>query len=161
MARLIAVSGIKNSGKTTLIRRLIPYLKEKGISIATIKHDGHDFEPDVEGTDSYIHRKSGADGVAIFSDNRWMIIREEKNRTEEDLIESFSDFDLIILEGFKSSSYPKLEIVRSGNSTSPVCKVETVLAYVSDLDTIDDDIVQFGLDDIEAIGDYIFKLLKF
>lgn len=159
MTRIIAVSGIKNSGKTTLISRIIPELKKKGLKIATIKHDGHDFQPDVEGTDSFIHRKSGADSVAIFSQNRWMIIKEEANKTELDLIEEFSDFDLIILEGFKYSDYPKIEVVRSEISNKPVAKKETVLAYVTDLDIIDRDIKQFGLEDIEDIGDYIYSYL--
>ena len=101
-AKLLTISGVKNSGKTTLISRLLPELKKKGLRIATIKHDGHNFEPDVEGTDSFIHRKSGAEGVAIYSKNRWMVIREDEKKTELDFIEEFSDFDLIILEGFKT-----------------------------------------------------------
>lgn len=71
--KIIAISGVKNSGKTTLITNLIPLLKEKGIKIATIKHDGHDFDPDVEGTDSYRHRKAGAYGVGSFPRiNGWL-----------------------------------------------------------------------------------------
>lgn len=57
--KIIAISGVKNSGKTTLITRLIPHLKDRGIKIAVIKHDGHDFEPDVIGTDSYRYREAG------------------------------------------------------------------------------------------------------
>lgn len=57
---LIAISGVENSGKTTLITRLIPKLTSLGYKVATIKHDGHDFECDVEGTDSYKHKKVGA-----------------------------------------------------------------------------------------------------
>ena len=62
---LIAVSGVKNSGKTTLIQKVIPKLNENGLKVATIKHDGHDFEADVEGTDTYKHKKAGA--YVIFS----------------------------------------------------------------------------------------------
>lgn len=160
-AKLLTISGVKNSGKTTLISRLLPELKKKGLRIATIKHDGHNFEPDVEGTDSFIHRKSGAEGVAIYSKNRWMVIREDEKKTELDFIEEFSDFDLIILEGFKLSDYKKIEVIRSEVSSKPATKKESVLAYVTDLDRIDRDIVQFGMDDIEEIGDFIYRELGF
>lgn len=86
---LIAVSGVKNSGKTTLIQKIIPKLKENGLKVATIKHDGHDFEADVEGTDTYKHKKAGAYGTAIFSKNKFMIIKEQKDTCEEELISYF------------------------------------------------------------------------
>ena len=57
---VIAVSGVKNSGKTTLLEKLIANLVARGIRVAVIKHDGHHFEPDVPGTDSYRHRSAGA-----------------------------------------------------------------------------------------------------
>ena len=57
---IFAISGYKNSGKTTLITKLIPELKQRGYRVAVIKHDGHDFEADVPGTDSYRHQKAGA-----------------------------------------------------------------------------------------------------
>lgn len=154
MVKLLAISGVKNSGKTTLITRLIGEFKSRDIRVATIKHDGHDFEPDIEGTDSYLHRKSGAEAVAVFSSNRWMVIREE-HIDENYFIEEFKDFDLVILEGFKGSSYQKLEIVRSAVSTSPVTDPSTVLAYVTDLEELDPSKRQFDLDDIIGLADYI------
>ena len=69
---VFAVSGVKNSGKTTLIEKIIPKLKEHGLKVATIKHDGHDFEGDVEGTDTYKHKRAGAYGTAIFSKNKFI-----------------------------------------------------------------------------------------
>ena len=64
---IFAVSGYKNTGKTTLITGIIPILTEKGYQVAVIKHDGHEFESDVPGTDSYQHQKAGAYGTAVFS----------------------------------------------------------------------------------------------
>lgn len=155
--KIIGISGVKNSGKTSLISKIIPRLKEKNLKIATIKHDGHDFQGDVEGTDSFIHRKAGADGVAVFSDNRYMIIKEEKNIDINILIKEFKEYDLIIIEGLKSSDFPKLEIIRSEISKKPVTKKETVLAYITDLDRIDKNIKQFALEDIDGIVDFIYK----
>ena len=80
---LIAISGVKNSGKTTLIEKLIPRLSDKGLKVATVKHDGHDFDADVEGTDTFKHRRAGAYGTAIFSKNKFMVIKEQKSSVNE------------------------------------------------------------------------------
>lgn len=104
---LYAVSGQKNSGKTTLITQLIPELRKEGLKVAVIKHDGHDFEGDVPGTDSYKHKKAGAYGTAVFSANRFLILKEQKQVTETDLIRAFPEADIILLEGFKNSRYHK------------------------------------------------------
>lgn len=109
---IFAISGYKNSGKTTLTVKLVKRLANQGYQVATIKHDGHDFEPDVPGTDSYRHQKAGAYGCAVFSPNRWMVIQEqpaeeERKIDEHTLIQMFPDADIILLEGFKHSSWPK------------------------------------------------------
>lgn len=104
---LFAISGEKNSGKTTLITMLIPRLKELGLRVATIKHDGHDFESDVPGTDSYKHQKAGAYATAVFSSKRLLITKEQEGISEVDLIHAFPEADIILLEGFKHSAYPK------------------------------------------------------
>ena len=64
--RIFAISGVKNSGKTTLICRLLEIFKDKGLKVAVLKHDGHDFVPDVPGTDTYCQLQSGAYGTAVF-----------------------------------------------------------------------------------------------
>ena len=129
---IFAVSGVKNSGKTTLITKLIPLLTEQGLNVATVKHDGHDFEPDVPGTDSCAHLKAGAYGSAVFSKNRFMLVKNRPSITEVELISAFPEADIIILEGFKHSSYPKIELVRSGNSSEPVCDPCSLIAIASD-----------------------------
>ncbi|NMA58229.1 molybdopterin-guanine dinucleotide biosynthesis protein B [Clostridium cochlearium] len=158
--KIIAISGVKNSGKTTLITRLIPHLKDRGIKIAVIKHDGHDFEPDVIGTDSYRYREAGAEEIAIFSKNKWMIIKEEKNIDESELISQFPNADLILLEGFKFSDYPKVEIIRKEVSSMPITNPKTVIAYVSDHEKFNGKIKQFHLDDIEGLTDYLYNYIK-
>ncbi len=130
---IIAICGVKNSGKTTLITKLIPALRKRGLRIATIKHDGHDFEPDMPGTDSARHRRSGAYGTAVFSKHRFMVTREEDGMTVERMAAFFPDADLILLEGGKKSPYPKLEVIRQGNSRESVSEPEGLLAIVTDL----------------------------
>ena len=104
---VFAVSGYKNTGKTTMITRLVPELTKRGYKVAVIKHDGHDFESDVPGTDSYRHQKAGAYGTAVFSKNRFLITKECQGITEEDLFAAFPEADIILIEGLKNSSYPK------------------------------------------------------
>lgn len=157
---VIAISGVKNSGKTTLIERLIPKLSCEGLKIATIKHDGHDFECDIEGTDTYKHKNAGAYGTAIFSKNKFMVVKEQKHTNEEELISYFNDADIILLEGFKYSDYPKIEIIRKGNSTSSVCKEETLLAIVSDIEFIETKVKVLNINDVESIGDLILEYVR-
>ena len=101
------ISGYKNSGKTTLITKLIPELKRAGLKVAVIKHDGHDFESDVPGTDSYRHQKAGAYGTAVFSKNRVLITKECEGIDEQMIAKAFPEADIILIEGLKHSSYPK------------------------------------------------------
>ena len=129
---LFAVSGIKNSGKTTLITKLLPIFKQNGLKVATIKHDGHDFTGDVPGTDTFKHMASGAYGTAVFSKYRFMAVKQQGDVTERDLCQLFPEADLILLEGFKESRYPKIEVVREGVSARPVCDEEHLLAVASD-----------------------------
>lgn len=164
---LIAISGVKNSGKTTLIEKLIPRLSGKGLKVATVKHDGHDFDADVEGTDTFKHRKAGAYGTAIFSKNKFMVIKEQKNTQEEELISYFSDCDVILLEGFKFSDYPKIEIVRKGNSSESVCKKETLLGIVSDIEELkeeyrenkDNELKVIDINDIDSISELLVEYI--
>ncbi|MCD8218265.1 MAG: molybdopterin-guanine dinucleotide biosynthesis protein B [Clostridiales bacterium] len=138
-ARIFVISGVKNSGKTTLITRLIPIFREMGWRTATIKHDGHGFDPDVPGTDSYRHRAAGACGTAIYSDDLTMVIKQNPAVvTEKDLIRAFPEADLILLEGFKWTDYPKIEIVREDNSSAPVCDPDTLIGIATDCADIGD-----------------------
>ena len=155
---LIAICGCKNSGKTTLIEKLIPKFCKKGYKVATIKHDGHDFQGDVEGTDTYKHKKAGAYGTAIFSDNKFMIIKEDNTVNEKYFINIFPEADIIFLEGFKGSNYPKLEIVRKGNSSVSVCNKNNLIGILSDFEVFDDD---YNLIDLNNIDLIIEKILDY
>lgn len=104
---IFAVSGYKNTGKTTLLTKVIPVLTARGYKVAVIKHDGHDFESDVPGTDSYRHQKAGAYGTAVFSANRLMIAKEVKGIDETQLFAAFPEADILLIEGLKNSPYPK------------------------------------------------------
>ena len=146
---VLAVSGVHNSGKTTLLEKLIPLLRARGLKVGVIKHDGHDFTPDVPGTDSYRLREAGAEGVAVYSGQRYLLT-EAFRLTEQDLLALFErhGYDLVLLEGFGDSGWAKIEVVRS--SVSPVGTAFQPMAIVGDVPGAD-----FALDDPAALADWI------
>ena len=113
---IAAVSGVKNSGKTTLMEKLIRVLTGRGL-----------------------------------------LVRQTQGVCERDFFQAFPEADVILLEGFKDGPYPKIEVVRAGNSTAPVCDPRTLLAVATDLPLSLDGIPVLGLDDVEVIADLILE----
>lgn len=111
----VAYSG---TGKTTLLTRLIPLLREAGVRVALIKHAHHDFDIDTPGKDSFRLREAGAEQVMIASRQRWVWMAETPQRDEArlaDMLERMADIDvdLVLIEGFKHEHYPKIELRRN------------------------------------------------
>lgn len=163
--KIFAISGVKNSGKTTLITRLLPLLAEQGLKVATVKHDGHDFNADVPGTDTYRHFHAGAYGTAIFSDSKYMVVKRQPHLTEEILMGFFPEADLILLEGFKTCPYPKIELIRKGNSAKSVCEGYDLAAIATDLapgevERTDPDIPLLDLNAPQKIASYILECIQ-
>lgn len=105
------IVGYKNSGKTSLVCALIPLLKQGGKRVAVIKHDGHKYDMDHPGTDTWKQRQAGAMAVAITSPARTSVI-EERGSSLSELITGFSGYDYVLVEGFKQEAYPKIVLVR-------------------------------------------------
>ena len=80
---IFAVSGVKNSGKTTLICKLLEIFKRKRLKAAVLKHDGHDFKPDVPGTDTYRQLQAGAYGTVVFSAGKYMLVKQQPQISEK------------------------------------------------------------------------------
>ena len=129
---VIAVSGVKNSGKTTLIEGVLPHLSAAGLRVAVVRHDGHSFQPEPPDTDTGRLLAAGAWGAAIFDGEKYKVVRREVV-DEAALIAQFPEADLVLLEGFKGSGWPKIEVVRGAVSSAPVCDPTTLLALVTDL----------------------------
>ena len=152
---VISIVGKSESGKTTLIERLIPELKRRGYRIGIVKHAHHGFDMDRKGKDSYRHRQAGADTVMIASPSQIAIIKDVPNECLDDLIPYFSDMDLLITEGFKRDRAPKIEIVRAERHQHPAClEDDTLLAMVSDT-PLEVTVPQFATTDIQAIAEFI------
>ena len=158
-ACVVAVSGVKNSGKTSLIVKLLPALIRRGLSVATVKHDGHRFQADRPGTDSFRHLEAGALGAAVFDGEKFQLVRRAVV-DENFLLSQFPEADLILLEGFKDSPWPKLEIVRAAVSARPVTHPSTRLALVTDCALDASGCPVFGLDDTEALADLLLRFVR-
>jgi molybdopterin-guanine dinucleotide biosynthesis protein B len=161
--KLLGVVGYKNSGKTTLIVRLIPELGALGISVSTVKHVHHAIDLDQPGKDTYAHREAGAVDVAILSDRRWAILHERTADpvTESDLndvLRRMSPVDLVLAEGFKSLPMPRIEL-RMGNAPLAHAGDEHTLAVVSD-DDLDTPLPCFRRDDVTAIAAFIASFIR-
>ena len=109
---------------------LVGALDRVGIRSAVIKHDGHEFEADVPGTDSRRIKEAGAYGTVVYSGTKFSMTKEQPSMKAEDFFGFFPEADIIFLEGQKDSDYPKLEVLRREVSDVPVCRPETVLAYI-------------------------------
>lgn len=130
--RVMAVCGLKNSGKTTLISALVRELSLRGYRTAVIKHDGHDFACDVPGTDSSQFMEAGACGVAVYSEGRLFVHRMGFSGDALALVSLFPGADVVIIEGMKDSTLPKMEVVRRGIGDKPVSNPEGRILIVTD-----------------------------
>ncbi|MDC7287098.1 molybdopterin-guanine dinucleotide biosynthesis protein B [Blautia schinkii] len=130
---VIAFAGYSNSGKTTIIKALIPLLKAHGLRVAVLKHDAHSFEMDHQGRDTWEYANAGADVIAISSPKKMAYI---ETRSQElsvwELIERIDNADLILVEGYKSEPLPKIEVRRRNFPLLPEQCRDTVIAVVCD-----------------------------
>ena len=148
--KIITVCGVKDSGKTTLLERLVREMSGRGLKTAVIKHDGHDFACDIPGTDSYRLKEAGAYGTAVFSNHRIFVHKEGTEEREEELVLMFPEADIIFIEGLKDSRYPKIEVIRQGISERPVSNPEGRFLIVTDqrAEEYSERVVGFGKIDV-------------
>lgn len=172
-AVIVAVCGVKNSGKTTLLEKLVHSFSERGIQTAVIKHDGHDFFCDEEGRDSFRLKKAGACGTVVFSRERLFVhktfleskekLKEERDVSwEEKMAKSlagyFPEVQLILAEGFKNTGFLKIEVVRKEISSEAVSNPEGRFLIVTDWEKGHFSEETAGLEDIEKIVEAILSL---
>jgi len=115
--KVLCIAGYSNSGKTHLIERLIPALKSRGLRVSTIKHAHHSFDIDHAGKDSFRHRAAGAFEVLVASRSRLALMREFERETPPDVHQLLAELDggvdWVLVEGFKESDLPRLEVWRA------------------------------------------------
>jgi molybdopterin-guanine dinucleotide biosynthesis protein B len=155
--KIIGLAGWSGAGKTTLLAKLIPVLNARGLSVSTIKHAHHAFDVDVPGKDSWVHREAGAREVLVASANRFALMHELRGAAEwtlPQLLAKLTVVDLVLVEGFKRSAHPKIEVHRAANGKPFLWPDDPDIAGVaSDVAPADGAPPHVGLDDIESIVD--------
>ena len=156
------IVGWKDSGKTFLAQRLIEYFSKKKFIVASIKHAHHDFDIDKPGTDSYLHRQAGSQQIIVSSSKRWTKIVELKEKSEKklnELLQELDSPDIVIIEGFKDASHPKIEIIKKNSVNYLFPKIKNVLGLVTD-NKINSNLPQFKRKEIDKIAEFILTKVK-
>jgi molybdopterin-guanine dinucleotide biosynthesis protein B len=155
---ILCFVGRSNSGKTTLIERLIPELVLAGYRIATVKHAGHGFDLDTEGKDSWRHKRAGASSVMVLSKGSLAMFSDVSDQIKvEELRDRFLDpsIDLIIAEGWRTEGYPKIVVLRDQFGEVPV-STEGLLGVVSNK-PVDLAVPCLDPDDIKGLSELIIR----
>ncbi len=156
---LICFVGKKNSGKTTFLEKLVRELKSRGFKVAYLKHDAHEFEMDRKGTDTWRIAQAGAQSVTICS--RAVTATVETVTNEKSLEELASRIgepvDIIVAEGYKQSAADKVEISRSGRSSSLACHEDELVAVISDRPDAASRVPTFDLNDVNGVTEFVMN----
>lgn len=149
---VVAYSG---TGKTTMLEKLVAELKARCIRVAVVKHDAHEFEIDHEGKDTWRFSTAGADVVAITSSTKSAVM-ENRPASVEAVIARILDVDIIITEGYKTGSFPKIALRREATGNGFAVAPKTCVAVMSDT-PVNFNIPAFALDDIPGLADFLLR----
>ena len=155
--RVIGIVGWKNNGKTTLVVRLVEHLVRSGLKVSTVKHAHHAIELDRPGKDSWRHREAGASEVVLATSRRWIMMHELRDEAEPplaQLLAKLAPVDLVVVEGFKGTSLPKIEVHRGERGTDLIARTDPdVVAVAADVPLAGLDVPVVHLDDIPAVAE--------
>lgn len=158
---IYGVIGWQNSGKTTLMERLVATLTRRGLSVSTVKHVHHDVDLDQPGKDTWRHREAGAQEVVLASAKRFAILREHRGPEPEltEVLARLAPVDLVLVEGYKRDAHPKIEVWREGVADRPMIQPgdPLVRAVASDAALKGLSVPVLDLNDAEAIATFILK----
>ena len=158
--RVIGVAGWKNSGKTGLVERLVAAFTARGLIVSTIKHAHHGFDVDQPGADSFRHRAAGAREVLVSSSRRWALMHEGDGDEAglRDLLAKLEPADLVIVEGFKNASMPKIETRRAAADGPALAAGDAnVICIASDRPAAGAKPPELPLSDTAAIADFVLR----
>jgi len=157
---VIGIAGWKNSGKTTLVVRVVEELCRRGRRVATVKHSHHDMDIDGSDADSARHRRAGACQSALVAPMRWAIIEELRGGPEptlDDVCRRIDPCDIVLVEGYKSAPIRKIEARRTtAASREPLVSTDPfIIAIAADHDIAGSHVPVFHLDDISPLTDFL------
>lgn len=155
---IFGVVGWKNAGKTGLMERLVTEITSRGLTVSTVKHAHHSFDVDHAGKDSHRHRVAGATEVLLASRNRFALMHELRVENEpslEILLSRLSPVDLVLIEGYKRDTHPKVEAHRSETGNPLIAPDDPTVRAVASDTPLDLDRPVFDLNNTKAIADFI------
>jgi molybdopterin-guanine dinucleotide biosynthesis adapter protein len=153
--KVIGLAGWSGAGKTTLMTRLIPYFIAEGLRVSVIKHAHHEFDVDVPGKDSWVHRQSGAAEVMVSSTRRWALMHELRGADAPklpELLAKMSPVDLVVIEGFRREPHRKIEVYRAANGKPPLFPDDPGIVGIATDTKLETSLPVAHLDDIKAIA---------
>jgi len=153
--KVIGLAGWSGAGKTTLLTRLIPHFIAEGLRVSVIKHAHHEFDVDVPGKDSWLHRQAGAAEVLVSSTRRWALMHELRGASEPrlpELLAKMSRVDLVVIEGFKREPHRKIEVYRAANGKPVLFPDDPGIVGIASDTRLETKLPAVHLDDIPAIA---------
>ncbi|MGI6514265.1 MAG: molybdopterin-guanine dinucleotide biosynthesis protein B [Syntrophomonadaceae bacterium] len=156
MVPVVSFIGRHNSGKTTILEKVVSYFCAQGYRIGVIKHSSHDFTIDVPDTDSYRLAKAGARAVVVSSPQKMAFYKQvQRDYPLDELCRLMQeDVDIIFAEGFKREHQPKIEVARQYIS-GELIRPSNLVAMVTDFPVSQSDVPVFGFDEVESLCRYI------
>lgn len=155
---IYGVVGYKNAGKTGLMERLVAEITSRGFTVSTLKHAHHTFDVDQPGKDSHRHRVAGAHQVILSSGTRWALMTELRDAPEpslHDLVAQMAPVDLLLVEGWKRDTHPKIEAHRAVTGNPLLADQDPMIRAIASDTLRAGDRPIFNLDDTKAIADFI------
>ncbi|HWQ39947.1 MAG TPA: molybdopterin-guanine dinucleotide biosynthesis protein B [Burkholderiales bacterium] len=156
--RAFGFTGQSGNGKTSLLEKVIEHLILDGFTISAIKHAHHGFDIDKPGKDSYRMREAGCNEVMLVGDQRWVLMREFRRQPEPDLgmlLSRMEPVDLVLVEGFRDSPIPKIEVFRSSLGKAPLWPNNATIVAVASDESLDIDLPLLDLNDPRQIADFV------
>lgn len=159
MIPIVSIVGKSNSGKTTLIEKLVADLTGRGWRVATIKHNRHGFEVDHEGKDSWRHKRAGAVTTVLASPLRIAVIEDApRDYSLAEVAERYiRDADIIFAEGYKGNPHPKIEVVRTEMRRERLCGPEDNLFAIAGDRPVPAEVPFYDWNDVTGLADLIVE----
>lgn len=152
---IVAFVGKSDSGKTTVVEKVVAELVVRGYRVATVKHHVHDFDIDVPGKDSFRHARAGSAVSMVSAPDKFAVIRAvERELSLEEIAAEAGDVDILIAEGFKRTATVRIEVSRRERSEGLVSLPGEIIALVTDHAAVPG-VPTFDLDDTRSLVDFL------
>lgn len=157
MPPIVSIVGKSDSGKTTLLEKLVAEIRNRGYRVGSIKHDTHGFDIDHEGKDSWRHKQAGAAGVIISSPNKIAIVKDtDEDKPLDTLVAQYhQDVDIVFTEGYKRETKPKIEVFRKEMHRERLCQDDDNLIAMASDQHFDLPVPCYDIDDVKGLADFV------